>query len=170
MTQHPKSRFLAGSIAGAAAGSAIFLAASWFTGSGPAALAPALPELRAALGEGDYLFLPNRKNIWVVNRRNGLFVHYKFVDTADGAIERSHIARVDQSVFPPEDTVYSLSERNITDFLWVCNRRTGDFQLWRRSVRDGRLTTDPEVVQAARHLITPVLKPSAASDGDGEER
>ena len=68
-------------------------------------------------------------------------------------VEKSYVAQVDQKLFPPEDTVYAISERNITDLLWVCNRRTGDLQLWRRNIRDGRLVTDPMPVQAASDIL-----------------
>jgi hypothetical protein len=116
-----------------------------------------LPALHAQLGEGDYEFLPSRLDIWVVNRRNGRLIHYKFLDPEQGKVERSYTAQVDQNAFPPEDTEYVLSEHGLTDYLWVGNRRTGDFQVWRRSVRDGRLMTNEELVQAARQLSTPAL-------------
>ncbi|MBI4582446.1 MAG: hypothetical protein HY717_00235 [Planctomycetes bacterium] len=135
----------------------IALLSAWFHtgergGTGfPGALA-ALPELRASLKDGDYLFFPNRRNIWVVNSRSGRIRHYKFLDTAEGTVERSHVGLVDQRIFPPEDTVYAISERNAADLLWVCNHRTGDFQLWRRNVRDGRLITDPTPVPGSQDL------------------
>ncbi len=119
-------------------------------------------ELQAALGDGDYVFLPNRKNMWVVNQRNGLMVHYKYLDDQEGRGERSKVAQINQAVFPPADTVYLLSDRNIIDLLWVCNRRTGDFQLWRRNVRDGRLTTDRDVLSSSSQLMTPVVPGSRA--------
>lgn len=114
-------------------------------------------ELHAAIGDGDYLFFPNRRNMWVVNRDNGRLVHYKFIDVTQGKVERSHVAQINQKLFPPGDTLFKISERNISDFLWVCNVQTGDFQLWRRSVRDGRLVTDPSVVSASQSLLRPVL-------------
>lgn len=123
-------------------------------GSSPEFLFPSLPELRADLGDGDYLFFPNRRNMWVVNPRVGRVIHYKFLDTPKRAVEKSYVGEIDQKTFPLEDTVYILSERNIMDLLWVCNRRTGDFQLWRRNVRDGRLVTDPLPVSASRDLLS----------------
>ncbi len=114
---------------------------------------PWLPELQADVGDGDFLYFPNRRNIWVVHPQTGRLIHYKFIDTYQGTVERSYVAQIDQKLFPPEDTVYALSERNIEDLLWVCNRRTGDFQLWRRNVRDGRLVTDPVPVQSGRDLL-----------------
>lgn len=120
-------------------------------------------ELQAALGDGDYIFLPNRKNMWVVNQRNGLMIHYKYLDDQEGRGERSRVAQINQSIFPPGDTDYLLSDRNVIDFLWVCNRRTGDFQLWRRNIRDGRLTTDRDVLSPSSQLMTPVVPGSRES-------
>ncbi len=114
-------------------------------------------ELQALIGDGDYQFFPNRRNMWVVNKNNGRVVHYKFVDVSQGKVERSHVAQINRTLFPAGDTVYKISERNISDFLWVCNEKTGDFQLWRRSVRDGRLVTDPNVVSASQPLLRPAL-------------
>lgn len=117
-----------------------------------------ISELEAqSRSSGDYRYLPNRRNMWVINRRLGRVVHFRFLDTTKGTVERSHVAQVDRERFPPRDTVYRISERNITDLLWVCNQRTGDFQLWRRNVRDGRLVTDDQSVEAGAHLEGDVL-------------
>lgn len=124
-------------------------------------------ELRAELGVGRYEFFPNRQNVWVVNRENGRLVHFRFIDTEKGTVERSHVAQIDLTQFPPEDTYIVLSERNITGLLWVANKRTGDFQLWRRNVRDGRLVTDPNVVPAAQQLMAPPLPPTTPGDSRG---
>jgi hypothetical protein len=140
---------LAGLVTGAGLGA---LGISLLAGSGAGATLSPLPVLLADAGDGEYLFLPNRRHVWVVNTTVGRIIHYKFLDTGQGVIERSYVAEVDQKTFPPEDTVYALSERNIEDLLWVCNRRTGDVQLWRRNVRDGRLVSDPPI-QAARDLL-----------------
>lgn len=114
---------------------------------------PALPELQADAGDGEFLYFPNRRHVWVVHPQSGRIIHYKFLDTSQGVVERSYVAELDQEIFPPGDTVFALSERNIEDLLWVGNRRTGDFQLWRRNVRDGRLVTDPLPVQSAGDLL-----------------
>ena len=127
-----------------------------------------LPELKASLNEGDYLFFPNRRNIWAVNPKSGRMIHYKFLDTAEGMVDPSHPGQVDTRLFPSEDTVYMISERNATDLLWVCNRRTGDFQLWRRNVRDGRLFTDSKLVMAGQDLLG-AKEGGAADTGEDEE-
>ncbi|MCZ6793874.1 MAG: hypothetical protein O7J95_09720 [Planctomycetota bacterium] len=82
------------------------------------------------LGEGEYLFLPNRRSIWVVNRSVGRFANYDFRDHQDATVKRSRVVTLDPNDFPARDTVYHLSDRNLTAVLWVCNERTGDVQLW----------------------------------------
>lgn len=106
---------------------------------------------RADIGKGDYLFLPNRFAVWVVNKTNGKIIHYQFFDNQVGTVERSRVARVNTEAFPSADTEYLLSDRNMTAHLWVANRATGDFQVWRAN-RDGSLTTDEVPVQAGEHL------------------
>jgi hypothetical protein len=90
---------------------------------------------------GRYLFLPNRRSIWVVDRRAGRFANYHFRDDEVGTVERSQVITLDKRSFLPEDTVYLLSDRNFTEVLWVCNRRTGLVQLWIPSA-DGKLRAD----------------------------
>jgi len=106
---------------------------------------------RADIGKGDYLFLPNRFTMWVVNRTNGKIIHYQFYDNQIGTVERSRVAQVNADLFPPADTEFVLSDRNMTAHLWVVNRATGDFQVWRAN-RDGSITTDEVPVQAGEHL------------------
>jgi hypothetical protein len=127
--------------------------ASLWRGSGEGfGLPEALVETaRADIGKGDYLFLPNRFSMWVVNRTNGKVIHYQFFDNQVGTVERSRIAQVSADLFPPADTEYMLSDRNMTAHLWVVNRATGDFQVWRAN-RDGSITTDEVPVQAGEHL------------------
>ena len=114
---------------------------------------PEVPELQAGVSDGDYIFFPNRRHMWVVHTAAGRLIHYKFLDTYDGMVEKSYVAQLDQKRFPPEETIYALSERNVMDLLWVCNKRTGDFQLWRRNVRDGRLVTDVRAVSSAGDIL-----------------
>ena len=101
--------------------------------------------------KGDYVFLPSRREMWVINRVNGKLVHYQLFDTESSTVTRSRIAVIDQKIFPPTDTEFLLSDRNLTGLLWVANRATGDFQLWRAN-RDETLSTDPFPVAAGDHL------------------
>jgi hypothetical protein len=110
----------------------------------PQALANLSGQAAADLDEGEHLFLPNRRTIWVVNRKTGRFANYHFKDDEVGTVERSRVVTLDKATFPPEDTVYVLSDRNLTEVLWVCNRRTGDVQLWVPRA-DGRITSDKPI-------------------------
>jgi hypothetical protein len=94
--------------------------------------------------QGRYLFLPNRRSIWVVDRRAGRFANYHFRDDDVGTVERSQVITLDKRIFRPEDTVYLLSDRNFTEVFWVCNRRTGLVQLWIPST-GGKLRADRPV-------------------------
>jgi hypothetical protein len=131
---------------------------------GPAAGGPGLPEglvetVRADIGKGDYLFLPNRKDMWVVNRANGKLIHYEYKDNLVGTVEHSQVSQLDQAIFPPADTEFMLSDRNLTGFLWVANRVTGDFQVWRAN-RDSTLSTDELPVPAGEDLRAEARKTS----------
>jgi hypothetical protein len=155
MTSRPGRRAAAW-VLGAAAGSALtLLALSLSGGRGDRAAASFqswIPVARADVGKGDYLFLPNRMQMWVVNRTNGKLIHYKFLDNQVGTVERSRIARINTDFFPLKDTEFLLSDRNFTAVLWVVNRATGDFQVW-RSNQDGSLTTDDYLVPAGEDLL-----------------
>ncbi len=100
-----------------------------------------LPTLRADLEEGDYEFFPNRRTIWVVNRSNGRMATYTFRDDEVGSVDRSRVAQINLDTFPRHETVIHLSDRNLTNLLWVCNVRTGDVQLW-QPMADGSLRAD----------------------------
>ena len=82
------------------------------------------------LGVGEYEFLPNRRTLWVINRTKGRFANFHFRSDQDRTVLRSRVIEVDPSDFPPADTDYLLSDKNFTELLWVCNRRSGDVQLW----------------------------------------
>lgn len=96
----------------------------------PAARSALMAQVREQLKDGDYLFLPNRRSVWVVNRTNGRVANYHFLNNEYETVERSRVGQVDTRTFPPEDTLYEISDRNLSNNLWVCNVRTGDVQLW----------------------------------------
>ena len=96
----------------------------------PAAILSAQAAQASGLGEGEYLFLPNRRSVWVINRTLGRFANYDFRDNIPQTVNRSRVVSLNQGDFPTQDTVYILSDRNFTSVLWVCNQRTGDVQLW----------------------------------------
>lgn len=96
-------------------------------------------QAREALSAGDYQFLPNRRSIWVFNRSNGRIVNYRFERNEAMTVHQSRVGQIDLTAFPLEDMVVLLSDRNLSGVLWVCNRRTGDVQLWELDQRDSEL-------------------------------
>ena len=116
-----------------------------------------LREAAADLGEeGEFVFLPNRRSVWVVNRLNGRMATYIFRDDGPKSLDRSRIATLDLKTFPMEDTSLLLSDRNLQNVLWVCNRRTGDLQMW-RPTREGVLKSSDTVI-TSRDLMTRATK------------
>lgn len=99
-----------------------------------AALSQLMPTVVAqstgALGDGEFAFLANRKQIWAINKSQGRFAGYHFREDENRTVERTKIVTLDQKTFPPADTIYMLSDRNLTEVIWVCNKKTGDIQLW----------------------------------------
>lgn len=113
-----------------------------------AALSSILREAHADLEDGDYDFFPNRRSIWVVNRTNGRMATYHFRDDELGSVDRSRVATIDPLSFPAKDTVIRLSDRNLNNILWVCNKRTGDVQMWYPG-RDGMLRAEKPIVTSS---------------------
>lgn len=92
----------------------------------PAAMAQTTDDL----GDGKYSFLANRRTIWSINKEKGRFAGYHFREDEEHTVERTRVITLDQKIFPPADTVYLLSDRNLTEVIWVANKRTGEIQLW----------------------------------------
>ena len=116
-------------------------------GSGIAALMAAVTsQATEDFGEaGDFLFLPNRRTIWVVDRSTGRFANYHFRGDQERTVMRSRVVTLNQRDFPAADTIFLLSDRNLSELLWVCNKRTGDVQLWvPRS--DGNVMLENQIV------------------------
>ena len=90
------------------------------------------------LKEGEYLFLPSRRSIWVINRTNGRMAVYTFLNNEYSTVQRSRVGQIDTASFPLEDAFIQVSDRNLTNNLWICNVRTGDVQLW-KVASDGEL-------------------------------
>jgi hypothetical protein len=103
-----------------------------------------LPQVRAALDDGEYAFFPNRRSIWVINTTNGRMANYLFRDDEVGSVDRSRVALINLKTFPPEDTLLQMSDRNYVNILWVGNKRTGDVQMWRPG-RDGVLRAEDPI-------------------------
>ena len=95
-----------------------------------------MAQVRTQLKEGEYLFLPNRRSVWVINQTNGRMAVYTFLNNEYNTVERSRVGQVDARAFPPGETTFQISDKNLSNNLWVCNTRTGDLQLW-TVARDG---------------------------------
>jgi len=136
------------------AGGLLFLGSATPHGDGPA-LGQFLPTVAAqsagALGDGEFAFLANRKQIWAINKSAGRFAGYHFREDEDRTIERTKVVTLDQKIFPPADTIYMLSDRNLTEVIWICNKRTGDIQLW--SPRIGGDVTSEKPLSTMQDLL-----------------
>ncbi len=110
-----------------------------------------LPSLKAEMGTGDYLFLPCRKEMWVINRAHGKVIHYDFKDNEQGTVKWTPVVIVDAGVFPPKDTEYAISDRNLSSYLWVTNRVTGDFQFL-KATRESQIDKESQAIHAGEDL------------------
>ncbi|MBI4601062.1 MAG: hypothetical protein HY721_03790 [Planctomycetes bacterium] len=165
--------FLLGLAAGCGAAALWFLGGPPGEGDGePFSLLPALVrEASAELGTGDFEFFPNRRTIWIVNRSNGRMAMYHFHDDEVGSVDRSRVAAINLQSFPREDTVITLSDRNLNNVLWVCNVRTGDVQMW-TPARDGSLKAETPIASSNDLSERPPEKDKAAgpAGSKGEAR
>ena len=139
---------------GLAGGGLLFLSPGAPHG-GDSSLSHFLPTVAAqsagALGDGEFAFLANRKQIWAINKSEGRFAGYHFREDEERTIERTKVVTLDQKIFPPADTIYMLSDRNLTEVIWVCNKRTGDVQLW--SPRIGGDVTSEKPLSTMQDLL-----------------
>jgi len=108
--------------------SAALFAAEGFAGAGSA----------QGGGEPEYEFLTFRRNIWVVHKPSARIQFFMFPEDEEQQLVRSRVLQIDAAAFPPELTRFQLSERNLTNFLWVLNPTTGKAQ-YVRAGRDGVL-------------------------------
>jgi hypothetical protein len=88
--------------------------------------------------EPEYEYLTFRRNIWVVHRPSSRIQFFMFPEDEEQQLVRSRVLQIDVAAFPPELTHFQLSERNLTNFLWVLNPTTGQAQ-YVRAGRDGVL-------------------------------
>jgi hypothetical protein len=94
--------------------------------------------LAQGAGASEYEFLTFRRNIWVVHRPTSRIQFFMFPEDEEQQLVRSRVLQIDVATFPPEHTQFQLSERNLTNFLWVLNPATGKAQ-YVRAGRDGVL-------------------------------
>lgn len=84
--------------------------------------------------DGEYLFFTFRRNLWIVHQPTGKLQFLMLPDGSEETVIRSRIYEIDTDVFPVDQVQYQLSERNLTNFLWIMNPVTGKA----RYVRAGR--------------------------------
>ena len=110
-------------------------------------------EAAQTLRDGDFLFLPNRRTIWVVERQTGRFANFDFRKDHEKTVKRTAVETLDLLKFPPTDTIFLVSDPNYSQHLWVCNTHTGIIQLWVPKA-DGTLDNDGEI-EAGSSLLLP---------------
>ena len=93
-----------------------------------------MAQVRTDLKDGEYLFLPNRRSIWVINQTNGRMAVYTFLNNEYDTVERSRVGQIDARAFPPGEVVFQISDKNLSNNLWVCSDR----RYQPRSARSGR--------------------------------
>ena len=84
--------------------------------------------------DGEYLFFTFRRNLWIVHQPTGKLQFLMLPDGAEESVIRSRIYEIDTEGFPVDQVQFQLSERNLTNFLWIMNPVTGKA----RYVRAGR--------------------------------
>ena len=94
-------------------------------------------EARAMEGE-EYTFFTFRRNLWAIHRASGKVQFMVFPDSQDQQPQRSVTHQVDLELFPVDQVEYQLSERNLTNFLWILNPVTGKAR-YLRAARDAGL-------------------------------
>lgn len=98
--------------------------------------------------DGEFTYFTFRRNLWVIHRPTGQIQFFMFPDGSEQVLVRSGIYQVDLTEFPVEQTQYQLSERNLTNFLWILNPYTGKAR-YIRAQRDGTFDVS-EVETVAR--------------------
>jgi hypothetical protein len=155
----------------AAAGSALTIgAAALLGGRSGGSMASVgdgwVEKAMADVGKGDYFFLANRLSMWVINRSNGRLIHYEIKDNSMGTVVSSHVGQLNLEWFPMRDTDFLGSDRNLTPYLWVVNRVTGNFQVW-RVYRDVNLITDQFPVPVGEDMQAEPTPPMLREDRGG---
>jgi hypothetical protein len=106
----------------------------------------------SAKGDGDYAFFPYRRYLWVVRRSTGTAQFFIVPESkaSDEPTETSRVYSIDQAVFPLDQVRFQISERNLTNYLWIVNTVTGR-AMFVRARRDGGFDESP-LVDAQKSL------------------
>ena len=128
-------------LVGAALGSVL---TSHFSDDGWPGSGPQFPPALFAQADGEvmehsdaeFMYFTFRRNVWAIHKASGKVQFLMFPDGLDQKLERSAIHQIDQEVFPADEVIYQLSERNLTNFLWIMNPVTGKAR-YIRAARNG---------------------------------
>ena len=96
--------------------------------------------------DGDYAFFTYRRYLWLVHKPTGKAQFSLLPDSKNSTqpIEPSRVYAVDQELFPLDQVRYQISERNLTNYLWILNPTTGK-AMFIRARRDGGFDESPIV-------------------------
>jgi len=122
----------------------------WEAVSAPAAMvsAEALAKMDGsdphAGADGDFAFFSYRRYLWVVKKSSGRaqFFHLPESASSDAQLMKSGTYSIDQEAFPLDQVRYQVSERNLTNYLWITNPVTGKARFI-RATREGGFDKSP---------------------------
>ena len=94
--------------------------------------------------ESDYSFFSHRRYLWVIRRSTGNAQFFLLPESkgSEQPVETSRIYSVDQKEFPLDQVLFQVSERNLTNYLWIFNPVTGR-AMFIRARRDGGFDESP---------------------------
>ena len=106
----------------------------------------------AASPAGDYAFLPYRRDVWIVCHSKGTAQFFASPEStsAEHPPIKSQVYKLDPAIFPQDQVQFSISERNLLNYLWVLNPVTGKARFV-RARRDGGFDESP-VIDASKDL------------------
>ncbi len=85
---------------------------------------------------GDYTYFTFRRNLWVVKKSTWEVRFYLFPESMEQSITESRSYAIDAKQFPQEQTIIQVSERNLTNYLWLLNPTMGKAR-YIKARRDG---------------------------------
>lgn len=112
---------------------------------GPADLAPiAVGTLEASsahfsietTGSERFQFFTFRRSTWILDIENYSLRFVSFPDGPDQPFVTSGIYSIDRDAFPAEDMEIQLSQRTLSNYLWLVNKNSGA-AMYITALRDG---------------------------------
>ncbi len=112
--------------------------------SSPEAIPPVYAAGFSGQGEGEYAFFTYRRYLWTFHRANGKVQFFLLPETRSSQepIDSSRVYTVDQDEFPLDQVLFQVSERNLTNYLWILNPVSGK-AMFIRARRDGGFDESP---------------------------